>query len=54
MTRNDGETNGLKYLKHEPGFVIKENTIKYWCDYLDRFKGWERYVPDAYIPKIIE
>ena len=48
------ELNGLKYLKHKPGFVIKENTIRYWCDYLDRFKGWERYVPDAYIPRIIE
>ena len=24
MTRNDDELNGLKYLKHEPGFVIKE------------------------------
>ena len=54
MTRNNNEVNGLKYLKHEPGFVIKENTIKYWCDYLDRFNGWEKYVPDTYISKITE
>ena len=51
MTRN-GELNGSVYEEHKPGFVIKENSIKYWCDYLHLFKGWEKYVPDPYITKI--
>jgi len=34
--------------------VIQENTIKYWCEYLDLFNGWERYVPDTYINRIKE
>jgi len=34
MTKT-GELNGIKYQEHKPGFVIKENTIKYWCNYLD-------------------
>ena len=53
MTRN-GELNGSVYEEHKPGFVIKENSIKYWCDYLHLFKGWEKYVPDPYIKKIKE
>ncbi len=51
MTKN-GELNGVKYEEHKPGFVIKENSIKYWCDYLDNFPGWERFLPDSYIVKI--
>ena len=47
-----GVLNGLIYLEHKPGFNIKENTIKYWCDDLKYFKGWELYVPDYYIKKI--
>ena len=51
MTIN-GEDGSLKYLEHKPGFVIKENSIKYWCDHLAQFPGWEKYVPDTYIIKI--
>lgn len=53
MTRTGG-LNGIKYDEHKPGFVIKENSIKYWCSYLDKFPGWERYIPDPYIKKIKE
>jgi hypothetical protein len=48
----DGSTNSLKYLKHKPGFKIKENSIKYWVEDEKEFKGWELYVPDKYIAKI--
>ena len=34
MTKN-GDLNGKKYDEHKPGFTIKENTARYWCDYLD-------------------
>ena len=27
--------NALIYKEHKPGFVIKENSIKYWCSDLD-------------------
>ena len=47
-----GKFNGLTYKKHNPGFVIKENGIKYWCDHLNMFSGWELYIPDPYIAKI--
>ena len=47
-----GNLNGLNYLKHKPGVQIRENTIRYWCDNLDDFQGWEMYVPDYYIEKI--
>ena len=30
----DGNFNGLAYKEHKPGFTIKENSIKYWCDHL--------------------
>ena len=53
MTKN-GELNGKKYVEHKPGFTIKENTARYWCDYLDHFSGWEKYLPDPYIKKIKE
>lgn len=48
----DGSLNGLKYKRHKPGVRIKENSIRYWCSHLDKFKGWEMYVPDFYIKKI--
>ena len=48
------DVDGLIYKKHEPGVVIKENSLKYWCDNLNEFKGWELYVPDYYIKKIKE
>ena len=48
----DAKLNGLTYKEHKPGFVIKENSIKHWCDYLNKFKTWELYVPDPYIKKI--
>ena len=51
MSRN-GADNSLRYLEHKPGFTIKENSIKYWCDHLTDFRGWEQYVPDPYIKKI--
>lgn len=47
-----GENGTLVYKEHKPGFVIKENSIKYWVDHLDQFKGWEVYVPSVYIKKI--
>ena len=31
----DGENGSLVYKEHKPGFLIKENSIKYWCDHLD-------------------
>ena len=40
-----GENNTLIYKKHSPGFNIKENSCKYWVDDLDKFPGWELYVP---------
>ena len=48
----DGVLDGLKYKEHKPGFVIKENSIKHWLDYLDKFPTWELYVPVPYIKKI--
>ena len=51
MTKT-GDLNGIKYEEHKPGFAIKENSIRYWCDYLEMFLGWERFVPDSYIRKI--
>ena len=36
MTR-DGANNTLKYHEHNPGFTIKENTIKYWCEHEAEF-----------------
>ena len=51
LTLEEG-INGLKYKEHKPGFVIKENSIKYWCEHLNQFPGWELYVPDPYIEKI--
>lgn len=51
MTR-DGSLNGLKYERHKPGVRIKENSIRYWCSHLDKFKGWQMYVPDFYVKKI--
>ena len=36
----DGLINGLKFKKHKPGVRIKENSIRYWCSHLDKFKGW--------------
>ncbi len=51
MTSED-DANGLKYKEHKPGFVIKENSIKYWVDNLSDFPGWELFVPDVYIKKI--
>ena len=51
MTK-ESDIGGLKYLEHKPGFVIKENSISHWCDYLEHFKKWELFVPDAYIKKI--
>ena len=53
MTR-DGSLNGKKYVEHKPGFRIKENSVRYWMDYLHLFPGWERYVPDQYIAKMKE
>ena len=50
--QKNGELDGTGYEEHKPGFVIKENSIKYWCSYLDFFVGWEKYLPDTYIPKI--
>ena len=40
MTR-DESLGGLKYQEHKPGFVIKENSIKYWCEHEKEFPGWE-------------
>ena len=51
MTRNN-DGKGIIYKEHKPGFQIKENSIKYWCDYLSEFTGWQKYVPDPYIPRI--
>ena len=51
MTRT-GEDGSLKYLEHKPGFLIKENTCRYWCEHEKEFPGWELYVPDVYIAKI--
>ena len=51
MTKT-GELNGIKYQEHKPGFVIKENSIKYWCNYLNYFSEWEKFLPDSYISKI--
>ena len=51
MTK-DGDIGGLKYLERKPGFLIKENSIKYWVDHLNDFPEWEKYLPDQYIPKI--
>ena len=51
MTKEE-DISGLEFLEHKPGVVIKENSIKYWCDYLDEFEGWEQFIPDAYIKKI--
>ena len=48
----DGKLNGLAYEKHKLGCIIKENSIRYWCDHLNEFKGWQLYVPDSYIVKI--
>ena len=48
----DEEMKGTPYKEHKPGFTIKENSIKYWCDNLACFSGWEKYVPDPYIKKI--
>ena len=31
----EGVIKGLKYEKHKPGIKIKENSIRYWVDYLD-------------------
>ena len=42
----------LPFKEHKPGFVIKENSLKYWCEYLEEFPGWEMYVPDPYVEKI--
>ena len=53
MTRT-GEDGSLKYLEHKPGFLIKENTCRYWCEHEKEFVGWELYVPDVYITKIKE
>ncbi len=51
LTRS-GAFNGLKYLEHNPGCSIKENSIKQWCSHLNEFPGWEHYVPDSYIKMI--
>ncbi len=51
MTK-DGDLNGTKYLEHKPGFTIKENSLRYWCEYLKEFPGWEKYVPDSVILKL--
>ena len=51
MTK-DGDLNGNKYLEHKPGFTIKENSLRYWCEYLKEFPGWEKYVPDSIIFKL--
>lgn len=48
----DGSLNSLKYLKHKPGFKIKENSLKYWAGDEKEFKGWELYVPSQYIVKV--
>ena len=48
----DGSLNSLKYLKHKPGFKIKENSLKYWAGDEKEFKGWELYVPSQYVKKI--
>jgi len=53
MTK-DGSDNSLIYQEHKPGFVIKENSIKYWCEHELDFVGWELYVPDKYVEKIKE
>ncbi len=39
MTK-DGSLDGIKYSKHCPGVRIKENSIRYWCSHLDKFKDW--------------
>ena len=46
------DIKALTYKEHKPGFVIKENSLKYWCEYLEEFPSWELYVPDPYIKKI--
>ena len=52
LTKDLDCQTGLLYKEHCPGFVIKENGIKYWVDHLDSFKGWELFVPDTYVAKI--
>ena len=47
-----GENDTLVYKEHKPGFVIKENSLKYWVGHLDQFDTWELYVPNPYITTI--
>ena len=47
-----GDFNGLKYLEHNPGCAITENSIRHWSENINRFPGWEHYVPDHYIKMI--
>ena len=51
MSKEDN-INALTFKEHKPGFVIKENSLKYWCEHVQEFPGWELYVPDPYISKI--
>ena len=51
MTK-DGSDDTLVFKEHKPGFVIKENSVKYWWEHEKEFEGWELYCPDEYINKI--
>ena len=42
----DGSHGSLTYKEHKPGFIIKENSVKYWCEHEKEFTGWELFVPD--------
>jgi hypothetical protein len=48
-----GDLNGTKFKEHKPGVIIKENQIKFWIDYLDLFRDWQKYFPDTIAKQIM-